>query len=167
MLENVPMGTRRYKTSEKRRIIKRHQIAFRRWVQYQSGGGPIEKYIATDVWTVRRWIDERMTSGMNWNNYGAVWVIDHIVPLRMFNVFDEADLKIGWHYKNLMPLLVEDNLAKEGNVFYAFVLLSKIKGNDYYFNKLYERILPEVDTMNKYIQTYCDNHISEPEQKTA
>lgn len=165
MLGSVPTGTQ-YKTSEKRRIIKKHQISFRRWMKGE-GTTYMRDFVGTDIGSVREWISARMVEGMNWNNYGTKWVIDHIVPIRLFDVYSEQDLKLCWHYKNLMPLLVEDNLAKEGNVFYAFVLLGKIKGNDYYFNKLYERILPEVDTMNKYIQTYCDSHISEPEQKIA
>jgi len=155
METNVLAGTKK-KTSAKILTRKRQQISFRRWIVGKSGGGTIDKYVGTDIWSVRQWISDRMTEGMNWNNYGSVWVIDHIVPLRIFDLSKEADLKICWHYKNMMPLLIEDNLAKEGNVFFAFILLNKIKGEDYFLNKLYERIQPEIDTMNKYIMTYCN-----------
>jgi len=155
MASIVPTGTTTYKTSEVLRIKKRHQIAFRRWINRESGESNIWKYVGADVAYVREWINERMVEGMTWNNYGTVWHIDHIVPLRMFDVTNEDELKICWHYKNLMPLLRRDGQNKEGNVFFAFILLDKIKGEDYFYNKLYQRILPEIDTMNKYIFTYC------------
>jgi hypothetical protein len=159
MITNVPERTKEFKTSEKIRIRKKQQIAFRRWMTGKSGGAAISKYVGIDIGSLRQWINERMMEGMHWNNYGEVWVIDHIVPMRMFDIFNEDELKICWHYKNLMPLFKEDNLNKEGNVFYAFLLLDKIKGDDYFYNRLYERIVPEVDKMNKYILTYCNNEM--------
>ncbi len=156
MATNVLHGTKEYKTSETVRLKKKMQLSFRRWVNNKSGSAGIQKYVGTDLMSVREWITERMVDGMTWNNYGNEWVIDHIVPMRMFDVKDEVELKICWHYKNLMPLFKRDNLNKEGNIFFAFILLDKIKGYDYFYNKLYERILPEIDIMNKYIFTYCE-----------
>lgn len=154
MATNVPYV---HKTSDRIRVKKKQQIAFRRWMYGESGGSIMQKYVGADLLTVREWFANRMVEGMTWNNYGEEWVIDHIVPIRMFDVMKEDELKICWHYKNLMPLFKEDNLKKEGNVFFAFILLNKIKGDDYYYNKLYERILPEIDSMNKYITTYCES----------
>lgn len=150
----VPDSTMILKTPESIRLKKKMQITFRRWIAGKSGGIGIQKYIGTDLFSVREWFTDRMVEGMNWNNYGDIWVIDHIVPIRMFDIKNEDELKICWHYKNLMPLLKKDNPNKEGNIFFAFILLNKIKGEDYYYNKLYDRILPEIETMNKYILTY-------------
>jgi hypothetical protein len=157
MVESVPVCNKTYKHSERYRLKKKYHLAFRRWLMGMSGGGDMGRYLGADVSFVREWINDRMVAGMTWNNYGAEWVIDHIVPIRMFDIKKDSELKMCWHYKNLMPLFKEDNLKKEGNVFYAFVLLSRIKGEDYFFNKLYDRILPEVDSMNKYIQTYIES----------
>ena len=136
MDNNVLTGTPKLKTPELLRLKKKMQLSFRRWIAGKSGGISIQKYIGTDLFSVREWLKDRMVDGMTWNNYGEKWVIDHIVPMRMFDIKNEEELKICWHYKNLMPLFKSDNLNKEGNVFFAFILLDKIKGEDYFYNNL-------------------------------
>lgn len=41
--------------------------------------------------------------GMTWDNYGKVWVIDHILPIASFNVEIEKELLRANHYTNLRP----------------------------------------------------------------
>jgi hypothetical protein len=47
---------------------------------------------------------------MTWENYGAVWEIDHIEPLQMAKT--KKQLMKLCVYTNLQPLLVEDHLLK-------------------------------------------------------
>lgn len=133
---------------------KRMATDFRRFMNWKSAGRQVVEYLGNDIGGVREWIEGNFLPCMNWKNYGTVWVIDHIVPLRMFDLFDEEDLKIAWHYKNLMPLLKDDNLKKEGNAFFSFELLHELKDKDVFFRKLYDRVKPEVQWMAKYITTY-------------
>jgi hypothetical protein len=144
--------TRNYKEINAKK--KAMALSFRRFITLKGGGDQVAEYLGADAGTVREWIQSNWLPTMNWKNYGSVWVIDHIVPLRMFDLFAQEDLKLAWHYKNLMPLLKEDNLKKEGNVFFAFELLHDLKDKDFFFNKLYERILPEVKWMVKYINSF-------------
>lgn len=133
---------------------KRMGIDFRRFLTLRGAGRQVLSYLGNDLAGVREWLESNFMPAMNWKNYGTVWVVDHIVPLRMFNVFDETELKLAWHYKNLMPLLKADNLKKEGNVFFSFELLHELRDKDPYFKMLYDRILPEVKWMVKYLQKY-------------
>jgi hypothetical protein len=64
-------------------------------------------------------IEELMThlefkfhSNMSWDNYGSYWHIDHIRPCSSFNLQEENQQKICFHYSNLQPLTVKDNLQK-------------------------------------------------------
>lgn len=139
---------------EKVREKKRQQIAFRRFIRLQGTGNPVRDYLGTDINSVKKWVESHFLEGMTWENYCDVWVTDHIVPLRMFNLFDENDLKICWHYKNLMPLFKEDNLKKEGNVFFAYELLLSLKDKDFFYKKLFERVEPEVHWMVNYLNKY-------------
>ena len=41
--------------------------------------------------------------GMNWDNYGSVWVIDHIIPIASFDVENREELLKANHYSNLRP----------------------------------------------------------------
>lgn len=50
--------------------------------------------------------------GMNWNNYGKVWEIDHIKPTSLFNLVEEAQQKACFHYTNLQPLFKWENRQK-------------------------------------------------------
>ena len=141
-----------YKEKASKKSVQ--QTAFRRYLTYQSSGDSIRNYLGIEVGGLREWLEEMFIDGMTWENYGKVWVVDHIVPLRMFDVFDEEELKICWHYKNLMPLLKEDNLKKEGNVHFSYNLLLSLKDRDFFYAKLFDRIKGEFDWMNNYIGVY-------------
>jgi hypothetical protein len=50
---------------------------------------------------------------MTWDNYGfSGWHIDHIKPISSFNLDNESELKNAFHYTNVQPLWMEDNLRK-------------------------------------------------------
>jgi len=127
---------------------------FRRYITFKSSGKFVKHRLGCDINFIREWISSMFTNGMSWDNYGSVWVIDHIVPFRQFDLFNEKDLLLCWNYRNLMPLLDEDNLKKQGNVFFAFELLHDRKDKDLIYNKLFNKILPEVQWMAKYIDNY-------------
>lgn len=133
---------------------KRLHLAFRRFLTWKSNGHEIKQYLGVDIGEVREWIEEMFLDGMNWDNYGTVWQVDHIVPLRMFDLFDEGQLKIAWHYKNLMPLYKADNLNKEGNVHFSYQILLSLKDKDIFYSILFNMVKKEYDSMNKYIDKY-------------
>lgn len=143
-------STYEQKLSEK----KRQSSDFTRWITWKGRGSFITQYIGADIGFVREWIQKMFVGNMTWENYGEVWVIDHIVPFRSFDVFNEDDLRLVWNYRNLMPIFDEDNLKKQGNVFFCFELLLPYKDKDFIYKSLYERIKPEVDWMVKYIKNY-------------
>ena len=117
----------------------------------------IRSYVSIDAFMLREWIENKFTKEMSWDNYGEYWVVDHIVPLRFFDLNNENDMRICWNYKNLMPLLREDNSKKNGNIYFSLVLLDSIKGKDYYYNTLYDCLMTEYNEMQKYIDVYIKN----------
>lgn len=117
----------------------------------------MRSYVSIDAFMLREWVESKFTKDMSWCNYGDYWVVDHIVPLRFFNLNNENDMRICWNYKNLMPLLREDNSKKNGNIYFSLVLLDSIKGNDYYYNMLYDCLMTEYNEMQKYIDVYIEN----------
>jgi hypothetical protein len=133
---------------------KRLSIGFRRFITFQTNHEEIRDLLGVDVFEVRSWIESNFIEGMSWDNYGTIWVVDHIVPFRLFDIFNPEDMKICWHYKNLMPLFKKDNEKKSGNVFFAFELLHELKDKDYFFLQLYKRVKTEVEWMSTYIDTY-------------
>lgn len=51
-------------------------------------------------------------SNMGWKNYGEMWHIDHVTPLSWFDLRCPVQRRYAFHFSNLQPLLVEENLRK-------------------------------------------------------
>lgn len=57
-------------------------------------------------------LQSKFYADMSWENYGTYWHIDHIRPCASFNLQNEQEQKICFHYTNLQPLTAKDNLSK-------------------------------------------------------
>ena len=57
-------------------------------------------------------LESKFYADMSWENYGSCWHIDHIRPCASFNLQNEQEQKICFHYSNLQPLTAKDNLNK-------------------------------------------------------
>lgn len=60
-------------------------------------------------------LESQFTSGMTWDNRGkerGKWHIDHIKPCNLFDLAEESEQKLCFHYTNLRPLWSEDNMAR-------------------------------------------------------
>lgn len=58
-------------------------------------------------------LESLFTKGMSWDNYGVKgWHIDHIIPCSAFDMTDENQQKICFHYRNLRPMWARQNLVK-------------------------------------------------------
>lgn len=72
-------------------------------------------YIGCTATELKKHLEGMFQEGMTWNNYGKNgWEVDHIIPLRSFDLKTEEGKKKALHYSNLQPLWREDNLKKAG-----------------------------------------------------
>ena len=74
--------------------------------------GITEQLLGCDYETAMNHIESQFVGKnkwMNWNNHGE-WEIDHIIPLASANTKEEMNPL--FNYKNLQPLLAEDNRKK-------------------------------------------------------
>lgn len=85
-------------------ILSDKSKSFRKWV----GCTPSE---------FKTYIESKFLPDMNWDNYGSVWVIDHIAPVAMFNGENEEEMLVCWNYKNLAPKMTQDNSKKTDRLF--------------------------------------------------
>jgi hypothetical protein len=71
------------------------------------------QYIGCSSGFLRGWLEAQFKEGMTWENYGKVWVVDHIVPLKWWDVanFPEHIMEAS-HYSNLQPMFKRDNIIK-------------------------------------------------------
>jgi hypothetical protein len=59
----------------------------------------------------RSHLEALFLDGMTWDNRGK-WEIDHIRPIRLFDIRNTVELKAAFHYTNCRPLWKEDNARK-------------------------------------------------------
>jgi len=52
----------------------------------------------------------------NLENRGAVWHIDHVIPLSRFNLEDKDQQLIAFNWRNTMPLSAKENLSKNSKI---------------------------------------------------
>jgi len=64
---------------------------------------------------LRNHLEKQFEQGMNWQNYGK-WHIDHIIPLSLFDLSKEEEVKKAIHFSNLQPLWAADNLSKGNRI---------------------------------------------------
>lgn len=59
-------------------------------------------------------LESKFEKGMNWENYGSEWHIDHIKPISSFNItsLECKEFKKCWALNNLQPLWAKDNMRK-------------------------------------------------------
>ena len=59
----------------------------------------------------RQHLENQFESGMSWDNHGE-WHIDHRRPCASFDLVNEEEQRMCFHYTNLQPLWATDNLSK-------------------------------------------------------
>lgn len=81
--------------------------------EYKSGSAISD--LGCSVEDLKRHIESKFESSMNWDNWGkghGKWNIDHIVPLYRFDLTNRQHFILANYYLNLQPLWFEDNMAK-------------------------------------------------------
>lgn len=75
-------------------------------------GGGLYELIGCSLSDLRSHLETQFETGMNWENYGTAWHVDHIVPLAWFDLSDPTMQKKAFSYRNLQPLFAEENCRK-------------------------------------------------------
>ena len=89
-----------------------------RWLKGRRDPG-LEDLLGYSVEMLRSHLERQFKPGMTWGSYAGsnsfkakrVWVVDHIVPKRLF---DESDAAAAFAITNLRPLWIRENLMKNG-----------------------------------------------------
>lgn len=58
------------------------------------------------------YFDILLEDDMNYENYGNVWNWDHFLPIALFDLSDEKQLRICFHYTNYIPVYSIKNIKK-------------------------------------------------------
>jgi len=58
------------------------------------------------------YLESKFYGKMSWTSYGEEWSIDHIMPLKNFDLGDKDQFLAAIHYTNLQPLSNDDHRKK-------------------------------------------------------
>ena len=67
--------------------------------------------IGCSVDYLREYLASMFEAGMSWDNYGE-WHIDHIIPCASFDLTDQKQQKLCFHFSNLRPAWARENIVK-------------------------------------------------------
>lgn len=75
--------------------------------------------LGTTVEHLRQHLEAQFLPEMTWENHGqgeGMWNIDHIVPCASFDLTNEDQQRMCFHWTNLQPLWWKDNIVKSDKV---------------------------------------------------
>jgi len=94
------------------RLIKRCRRRFEKVVKGKRSPGNTRAFIGTSLEGLQGWLELQWKPGMNWEEYGKAWHIDHKRPIASFDLTIEAEVKACFHFTNLQPLWADENIRK-------------------------------------------------------
>jgi hypothetical protein len=96
--------------SIKKRLGARLRLAMRRAKAKKSY--PTMELVGCEMPVLLSHLESHFKEGMSWDNRDQ-WHIDHYIPCDAFNLADEAEQKLCFHYLNLRPEWGPDNCSKQ------------------------------------------------------
>ena len=110
---------------------KRLQIAMRRLYCTNTPSKEIVSLLGIDKEGFIKHINKYLIEGMTMENFGKEWGLDHIVPVELFDLSNEDDLKLCYNYNNIMPMFNQDNRLKGASVHFSLDKLRSMYTNVY------------------------------------
>ena len=130
---------------------KRLQIALRRLYATNSPSKEILTFIGIDKQGFINHVNKYFLEGMTKENFGKIWGLDHIVPVDLFDINDEAEKKLCYNYQNIIPMFNNDNRLKGASVHFSLAKLETMYTN-VYIQQLKEKCLNEItNRYDKYL----------------
>ncbi len=121
--DRVKMISKRMNTKRRSDLKKRLSDRISGHINYSlrrgsKAGRHWESLVNFTIDQLKCHLEKLFTHGMNWDNYGTVWEIDHKIPVAVFN-FDKPehlDFRLCWSLKNLQPLNSKQNQSKSARI---------------------------------------------------
>lgn len=107
-----------YRESHKNEIDFRikENLGFRLRTCLKKNNIKFVEFLQCDIPFLKTWLDFNFTEGMNWNNYGSYWHIDHIIPCKFFKGKSVEEQYKCWVWSNLAPLESKKNASKGSKI---------------------------------------------------
>ena len=111
--QNVYNEKRRNRKQEdvKYKLLNNHRnYIYKMLTRFKNKRGSSMSYVGCTLEQLKQWLEFQFDSQMNWNNYGTLWTIDHVLPLSIFDLTEKSAQSIAFNWKNMRPCT--DNFSK-------------------------------------------------------
>ena len=109
----LTVSRRKYRSTPKGKIICR--LCRRLWQELKGKprAASALELLGCSIEYFLFYIEKQFKPGMTWANYARFgWNLDHIQPVRSFDLSDPEQQKACFHYTNFQPLWWRENLTK-------------------------------------------------------
>ena len=95
------------------KIVKNMRVRLRQALRGHTKSARTFDYIGMDRDQYMEWLEFQFYDGMQWDNYGSHWHIDHMVPCAHFDMQDEEEKRDCFVWWNTRPLVAHKNKRKK------------------------------------------------------
>jgi hypothetical protein len=81
-----------------------------------SKKGSSVKLLGCSIDYFKQYIESQFLDDMSWDNWGSVWHLDHILPMRCFDLTNLDELSKVCHHTNMQPLYASLNQEKSDQI---------------------------------------------------
>lgn len=99
-------------TNPQFKIIHNTRVRINKALKHNYKNSSSLELLGCDLDYYKQYLENQFKSDMTWENYGALWDIDHIKPCASFDLSLEEEQKKCFHYLNTQPLYKIDNQRK-------------------------------------------------------
>lgn len=84
-------------------------------------------YLGASMDLVMDWLEFNFTSGISWETHGSYWHIDHVLPVKCFDLENKDEMATCFSWMNLMPLEKYFNIKKSNKIWYPRIWYQEIQ----------------------------------------
>ena len=106
---------RKHRNKPYNRVVQNLRSRLREIVR-RRGGKVTSQLTGCNAATLKLHLQQQFKRGMAWNNYGTVWVVDHIIPCAKFDLRIKSQQQACFHFSNLRPLFKQENADKSDKI---------------------------------------------------
>lgn len=96
----------KYKTDQQFKIKKQFESTLNRMIKDGNESPRSMELIGCSITHFKAHLEAKFAPGMCWGNYGVEWNLDRVIPFCDFDLTDEEQRKICFHYSNVQPLFI-------------------------------------------------------------
>jgi hypothetical protein len=86
------------------------------WKSLKNKSNSSKELLGCEIDYYFKWINHTMKDEMSWDNYGKLWNIDHLIPIKTFDISNPEEALKAFNWKNTWAMKSDENFSKKNNI---------------------------------------------------